>query len=94
MRVIFFLIMLVFIALISSFALLNAQMMTVDLFVTSYRLPLSVLLLIAFGLGLFLGYLTTVLKLLKLKRQCWQLKREQHSKDKEIKELRTIPFKE
>ena len=94
MRILSMLFMLLIVIIGTSFTLLNASRVTINLFAVTYHLPLSVLLLIVFGIGMLAGFFASFSSVLKARRECRQLRREQASKDKEIKELRTIPYKE
>lgn len=49
------------------FALLNPEWVAVDLYFHTYHFPLSLLLVIVFGLGLILGFLSCVFRIKKSK---------------------------
>lgn len=94
MRIIQGVILLIIVLLGVSFSLLNASHVTVNLFAVSYHLPLSVLLLVVFGVGLLSGFLAFFVSFLRLKNECRRLRRASENKAQELQELRTIPYKE
>lgn len=50
-----------------AFALLNPEWVAVDLYFHTYHFPLSLLLVIVFGLGLVFGFLSAVFRVKKSK---------------------------
>ena len=57
-----------------SFAVLNAESVNVDFYLGKRTIPLSLLLVYTLGIGIFLGLLTPLISLLKLKKENHALK--------------------
>lgn len=78
----------------ASFAALNAEFVKINLFFTSFRLPISVLVIIAVIFGVLLASLVFINKYLKLKYEQNRLRHQLNLTEKEIKNLRSIPIKD
>lgn len=87
--------LLIFIAIIIgvSFACLNAEVVKVNLYISSFTSPLSLLLVSAFGLGLFCGLISVLLTHLKFKRQIFHLNQRIKLTEKELQNLRSMPLR-
>lgn len=70
-----------------TFASLNAQSVAINYYVGTLNLPVSLLVVIALGLGLLAGFVLSTVKLLRLKCENRQLK-------KEVSNLRAIPLQD
>jgi putative membrane protein len=87
-----FLILLVVFALI--FAGLNADLVSVNYYLGIKRLPLSLLIILSFILGGLLGLLTAFITYVKLKYVNRRLRHRLNLVEKELTNLRALPFKE
>lgn len=87
-----FLILLVLFALI--FAGLNADLVSVNYYLGTKRLPLSLLILLSFILGGLLGLLTAFITYVKLKYVNRCLRHRLNLVEKELINLRALPFKD
>jgi len=90
----FFLLSLFTILLGLSFALLNAEMVTVNYYVGQSSLPLSLLLVCTLGLGILLGLMFMGLKALSLHATIRRLRARARVAETEIENLRAIPLQE
>lgn len=85
MRIISFLLMIIILIMGIAFAATNAQLITVNYLIGSASLPLALVLLIAFVVGVLLSYIYLGAKVLKLKAQhSWmsaKLKNLQHKSE-------------
>ncbi len=87
-----FLILLVVFALI--FAGLNADLVSVNYYLGIKRLPLSLLIILSFILGGLLGLLTAFITYVKLKYVNRRLRHRLNLVEKELTNLRALPFKD
>ncbi len=76
------------------FAGLNAEPVKIQYYLGVSTLPLSLLLVIALGLGLLIGLLATLVMVIKLKKANYQLKNHVRLVEKEVENLRAIPLKD
>ena len=77
-----------------SFAVLNADPVTVNYYIGKEQLPLSLLLSLAFGAGLFIGIITMGFTVLRMKVRTCRYKKKLKLAEKEIDNLRVIPVKD
>lgn len=94
MRILMIFFYLLLIVLGVSFAALNAGSAVVDLYVKTITLPVSVIIVISFGLGLLLGFFMSLLRRFRLKIEATKLKSHLKLCEQEIKNLRDIPLKD
>lgn len=87
-----FLILLVVFSLI--FAGLNADLVSVNYYLGIKRLPLSLLIILSFILGGLLGLLTAFITYVKLKYVNRRLRHRLNLVEKELTNLRALPFKD
>ncbi len=87
-----FLIVLFILGLI--FAGLNADLVTVNYYWGTERLPLSLLAILSFVLGGLLGLLTALITYIKLKYVNRRLRHRLILVEKELSNLRALPFKD
>ena len=76
------------------FYLRNDQFVQLDYYVDVINIPFSFWIGLALGLGSLLGILVSLPAILKLKRENTRLLKRVKISDKEINNLRTIPFKD
>ncbi|MCG6966341.1 MAG: lipopolysaccharide assembly protein LapA domain-containing protein [Chromatiaceae bacterium] len=93
MLVIKLLLLLVFMVVGASFAIINDAPVTVDLYFITPELPLSLLLLLALGCGILLGGLAGMVYFMRVKKENADLKRKTRLVNEEVKNLRTMPVK-
>ena len=93
MVVIKLLILLVFMIVGASFAVINDKPVVVDLYFITPEMPLSLLLLFALGSGILLGGLAGMVYFMRLKKENADLKRKARLVNEEVKNLRTMPIK-
>jgi uncharacterized integral membrane protein len=87
------LILLVFMIVGASFAIINDSPVVVDLYFITPEMPLSLLLLFALGCGILLGGLAGMVYFMRLKKENSDLKRKARLVNEEVKNLRTMPIK-
>lgn len=76
-----------------TFASLNAEVVTFNYYLGSGKIVLSLLLVGAFGIGIFLGLLVAISLWLRVKKENIQLKSRLKVAEKEVENLRSIPIK-
>jgi putative membrane protein len=89
-----FLIILFILLLGVTFAGLNSQEVTINYYVNSTKLPLSLLLVLVLGVGGIIGWLTGFLLWLRLKTENIRLSHKLKVSEKEVNQLRTSPLNE
>ncbi len=94
MKIFSYIVVLFLIVLGISFAILNAGQVSIHYYIGVSHLPLSLLLVFSFGIGLIIGLLLTGVVILRLKAQKRSLKKRLKVVEKEIENLRTIPIKD
>ena len=87
------LLLLAFMVVGASFALINDAPVTVDLYFVTPQLPLSLLLLLALGCGIVLGGLAGMVYFMRVKKENADLKRKTRLASEEVKNLRAMPIK-
>ncbi len=93
MVIIKLLLLLVFMVVGASFALINDKPVTVDLYFVTPQLPLSLLLLLALGCGIILGGLAGMVYFMRVKKENADLRRKTRLVSEEVKNLRAMPIK-
>ncbi|MCU7906420.1 MAG: LapA family protein [Candidatus Thiodiazotropha sp. (ex Epidulcina cf. delphinae)] len=76
------------------FAVLNVDPVRINYYFGSGDLPLSLLLTAALGVGVVLGILSNMGRVLGLKREIHSLKRRSRMVSEEVDNLRALPLKE
>lgn len=77
-----------------SFAVLNAQVVSLNYYLGTLDVPLSMALVSALALGALLGALVSLALLMGMKRQLRQLRRKVQIAEQEVANLRAIPIKD
>lgn len=77
-----------------TFACLNAQVVTVNYYIGSAKLPLSLLLVIVLTLGACCGLVMGLKSFVGSKREAYRLRHQLKIANKEIENLRVIPVKD
>lgn len=94
MRLFIIIVYLLLILLGVSFAALNATSVSVNLYVKTVTMPISVLMTLMLGIGLLLGFLLFLGRYLRLKSAHRKVKNQLKVTEKEINNLRTFPLKD
>ena len=77
-----------------SFAILNSEMVSINYYLGAKQMPLSILLMVDFGLGLLIGWIGMGFRVMSLKTSLYRLKKKLQVAEKEIDNLRAIPVKD
>lgn len=77
-----------------TFACLNAESVSINYYIGTAKLPLSLLLAFAFLVGGLLGLFAGLKRLLRLKRERYRLQQRLKLAEKEIENLRVMPLKD
>lgn len=88
------LLLLVFMLVGASFAIINDAPVVVDLYFFTSSLPLSLLLLLALGCGILLGGLAGMSYFVRVKKENADLRRKAKLVSEEVRNLRTLPIRE
>ena len=94
MRILMLVTYLVLIILGVSFAALNAASVQVNFYFKTVSMPISVLMTIMLGIGVFIGFILFVFRYWRLKIECHSVKNQLRMTEKEIKNLRSIPLQD
>lgn len=94
MRILITIFYLVLILIGVSFAALNASSVQVNFYLTTLKMPISVLMTIMLGVGMVLGFLLFMCRYWRLKAENRKIKNQLRLTEKEIKNLRAIPLKD
>ncbi|MGD9153705.1 MAG: LapA family protein [Gammaproteobacteria bacterium] len=94
MKIFGYLISLIIIILGISFAIKNAAPVTVYYYTGTKQLPLSLLLMFTFGIGLIIGFSALLISLIRLRTNLGRTKRKLRVAEQEINNLRTMPIKD
>lgn len=73
-----------------SFAVLNARPVEIDYYLGSKELPLALVVVLAFAGGVILGIVGGMLKVAGLARENRRLRRQVHSMEDELMDLRPV----
>ncbi|MFZ3067694.1 MAG: LapA family protein, partial [Gammaproteobacteria bacterium] len=94
LRIISYFFLLVIILFGTTFATLNSESVTINYYFGLSTLPLSLLLVLVFALGCFIGMLVGFWMLIKSKLHNYRLRQRLHLAEKEIENLRAIPLQD
>jgi putative membrane protein len=90
-----FFMMFVYLALIIigvSFAALNASTAEVNFYFKTWTMPLSVVITIALGIGMLIGFMVFLGRYWRLKAEHRRVKHQLRTLEKEIQHLHSIPL--
>ncbi len=93
MRVLMIIFYIILILFGVTFAALNASSVQVNFYVTTLKMPISVLVILMLGLGIFLGVMLMLLRYWRLKSEHRKIKNQLKLTEREIKNLRIIPLR-
>ena len=94
MRIIIIVLYLMLILVGVSFAALNASAVQVNFYITTLKMPISVLMTLMLGVGIILGSFLFLWRYLRLKSEHRKIKNQLRLTEKEIKNLRAIPLQD
>lgn len=94
MRIINFIFILLIIIFGITFAILNSASVTLNYYIGQLSTPLSLILVIAFAVGCFVGIVVGIGLFIKMKVANYHLQQRLNLAEKEIKNLRTIPLQD
>ena len=94
MRLFMMLFYLVLILLGVSFAALNANSVQVNFYFKTMSMPISLLMTLMLGVGLFIGFMLCLFRYWRLKLENSKIKGQLKMTEKEIKNLRSIPLQD
>lgn len=94
MRIVSYFFLLVIILFGMTFATLNSESVTIDYYFGQSSLPLSLLLVLVFAFGCFVGMVVGLWMLVKAKMQQYRLRQRLQLAEKEIENLRAIPLQD
>ena len=77
-----------------SFAGLNASSVQLNVYFTTFHMPLSVLIVLTLGLGVCLGFILFLGRYWRLKAEHRRIKTQLKLTEKEIRNLRAIPLQD
>lgn len=77
-----------------TFAILNAEPVTLNYYIGTRILPLSLLLALALFFGALLGLLTSFTVWLRIKHENHKLRRRVNLAEREVENLRAIPLRD
>ncbi|MEJ2403822.1 MAG: lipopolysaccharide assembly protein LapA domain-containing protein [Candidatus Thiodiazotropha sp.] len=78
----------------AAFAVLNSNPVEVNYYFGHQEIALSLVLTLVLGLGVILGVLSTMARIIRLKHEIQTLKRGADLVSKEVNNLRALPLKE
>ena len=91
-KVIKFVLVVVFLVLGAAFAIINDQPVELDLYFLVISLPLSLILLLAVGAGIVLGALAGAFYFMRIRKENADLRRQARLVEQEVRNLRNLPI--
>ena len=93
-RIVIFTVLLLVILIGLSFALMNADMASLNFYFGKIEAPLSLVMVIALALGAVMGVLASMWVVIAQKRELSKLRKAVKITEKEIANLRSLPMKD
>lgn len=94
MRLLRYILFIIILLLALSFALLNANPVSINYYLGTSQIPLSILLVFSFGIGCIIGLLVSMSWYLRSKWHNRKLHQRLELVEKELANLRTMPLKD
>lgn len=94
MRIISLILLILLVLLGITFAILNAEVVNIHYYFGRSQMPLSLLLVLTFSLGMLIGLLVSSVFYFRAKRELFRLKSRLRTTEKEIENLRAIPLQD
>jgi len=91
-KVVKFVLVVLFLIVGAAFAIINDQPVELDLYFLIARLPLSLLLLLAMGSGIFLGAIVSAFYFMRLRQENAHLRRQNRLAGKDAGGLPKVPL--
>lgn len=91
-KVIKFILVIIFLIIGAAFAIINDQPVELDLYFLVTSLPLSLILLLAVGVGILLGAVVSAFYFMRIRKENANLRRQAHLVEQEVKNLRSLPI--
>lgn len=92
MRLLMLIVYIMLIVIGVSFAALNAASVAVNFYFRTVTMPVSVLMTLALGVGILIGFILFISRYWRLKIEYHKIKNQLKLTEKEIKNLRSIPL--
>jgi len=94
LRIISYIFTLIILLCVIFFAIYNSNSVRVDYIFGTKDIPLVLVLVISLITGAFFGFIASMIKYFKLKKETFQLKHDIKLAQKEINNLREMPLRE
>lgn len=94
MRIVMAIFYLLLILIGVSFAGLNATSVQLNVYFTTFHMPISVLIVLAAGFGVLIGFILFLNRYWRLKAEHRRIKNQLKLTEKEIRNLRAIPLQD
>jgi putative membrane protein len=91
-KIVKFILVVVFLIIGAAFAIINDQSVELDLYFMVTSLPLSLILLLATGVGILMGAVVSAFYFMRLRRENAVLRRQSRLVEQEVKNLRSLPI--
>jgi putative membrane protein len=75
------------------FAILNSAQVSFNYYLGVKQISLSLLLVLTLGVGIIIGFIFTLISVIKQKKENYRLKTRIKDIEKELENLRSIPIK-
>ncbi len=92
LKLIKFILVIVFLVIGAAFAIINDQPVELDLYFLVTSLPLSLILLLAVGVGILLGAIVSAFYFMRIRKENADLRRQSRLVEQEVKNLRNLPI--
>lgn len=76
----------------AAFAIINDQPVTIDLYFANPTMPMSLVMLLAVGVGIVLGALVSSFYFMRISKENADLRRQSRMVEQEVKNLRALPM--
>ncbi len=93
MRVFSYVVLLLIMVLGLIFAILNSAQVSFNYYLGVKQISLSLLLVLTLGVGIIIGFIFTLISVIKQKKENYRLKTRIKDIEKELENLRSIPIK-
>ena len=92
-RLLGFLLLIVLVVLGLSFAVLNAQLVSLNYYLGYREIPLSIIVVLSLAAGAVIGALVSMGMILRLKRQAAQLRKKLRQAEQAAEQMQILPAK-
>jgi len=91
-KVIKFILVIILLIIGAAFAIINDQPVELDLYFLVTSLPLSLILLLAVGVGILLGAVVSAFYFMRIRKENANLRRQSRLVEQEVRNLRSLPI--